>query len=49
MSSETVQTLLVVLLVACAAVYMGRRWYRFAMSARKKSAGGGCGGDCCPH
>ena len=38
-----------ILLVACAALYMGRRWYRFAVSARKKSAGGGCGGDCCPH
>jgi hypothetical protein len=48
MSSETVQTLHAVLLVACAALYMGRRWYRFAASARKK-ADGECGGGCCPH
>lgn len=48
MTSATLQTLFVVALVACALLYMGRRWYRFAAAARRKNDSG-CGGGCCPH
>jgi hypothetical protein len=45
MDSQSLQTLLVALVVAVAALFIGTRWYRTFASARKKS-GPGCGGDC---
>lgn len=43
-----VQTLIVVLIVAAAALYVGGRWRRTLLSAR--AAKPGCGGDCgCSH
>jgi hypothetical protein len=45
MDSQTLQTLLVAVVIAVAALFLGTRWYRTFASSRKKS-GPGCGGDC---
>ena len=45
MSAESVQTLLVAVIVASAALFVGRGWYRAFAAARRKK-GPGCGGDC---
>ena len=42
-----VQTLIVALIVAAAAIFMGARVMRSVNAARAKKKGGGCGGDCC--
>ena len=41
------QTLIVALIVAAAALFMGARVVRSVHAARAKKKGGGCGGDCC--
>ena len=43
MDSQTLQTLVVALIVGVAALFVGRKWYRTFAAARKKP---GCGGDC---
>jgi type II secretory pathway pseudopilin PulG len=40
------ESIVVALIVAAAAVYAGRRLWRTVATARRKSKGG-CGGDCC--
>ena len=40
---QTLQSLLVLAIVAAAALFIGTRWYRTYASARRKK---GCGGDC---
>lgn len=39
-------TVVVALIIAAAMLYLGRRMWRTAATARRKSEGG-CGGDCC--
>lgn len=44
------QSVIVALILAAAALYVGRRVYRSYAAVRRKSGGdGGCGGDCCGH
>lgn len=45
MSSESMQSLLVLIIVAAAAVFVGMRWYRTLATARRKNDSG-CGGGC---
>jgi hypothetical protein len=47
MDSQTLQTIIVALVVAAAALFMGVRVLRSVNAARAKKKGGGCGGDCC--
>ena len=46
MDPQTLQTLLVALVVAAAAVFIGARVLRSVHAARARKKGG-CGGDCC--
>ena len=43
MDAQTLQTILVALIIGAAALFVGSKWYRTFASARKKK---GCGGDC---
>ncbi|HET8655843.1 MAG TPA: hypothetical protein VFL93_10045 [Longimicrobiaceae bacterium] len=44
------QNVIVALILAAAALYMGRRVYRSYAAVRRKNDGnGGCGGGCCGH
>ena len=45
MDSQSLQSIVVALLVAAAVLFVGTRWYRTFAAARK--AKDGCGGDCC--
>jgi hypothetical protein len=45
MDPQTLQTLVVAIVVATAAVFMGARVLRAVNAARRKKDG--CGGDCC--
>ena len=47
MDPQTIQTLLVALIVAAAAVFMGVRVLRSVNAARARKKDGGCGGGCC--
>jgi hypothetical protein len=47
MDSQTTQTLIAVLIVAAAALFMGAKVVRAIKAARAKRKGEGCGGDCC--
>lgn len=44
MDSQALQGIVVALIVAVAALFIGTRWYRTYASARKSKAG--CGSDC---
>ena len=44
MTSDMLQSLLVLLIVAAAALFVGVRWYRTLATARRKDDG--CGGGC---
>lgn len=43
---QTLQSLLVLAIVAGAALFVGARWYRTFASLRRKKNDPGCGGDC---
>lgn len=45
MGSEAIQSLLVLIIVAAAALFVGTRWYRTFSVARRKDDGG-CAGGC---
>ena len=45
MDSQTLQTIVVALIIGAAAFFVGSKWYRTFASARKKK-GPGCGSDC---
>lgn len=47
MDPQTVQTLIVALIVAVAAVFMGARVLRSIHAARARKKDGACGGGCC--
>jgi hypothetical protein len=48
--SPMLQQWLVLLIVAVAVAYTGRRLWRSVAAGRKKMGGGGCGPDCgCGH
>ena len=47
MDPQTTQTLIAVLIVAAAALFMGARVVRAINASRAKRKGEGCGGDCC--
>ncbi|HEX6926160.1 MAG TPA: hypothetical protein VF167_12135 [Longimicrobiaceae bacterium] len=47
MDPQTVQSLIVALIVAGAALFMGLRVYRTISTSRARKKAGGCGGGCC--
>lgn len=47
MDPQSLQTLIVALIVVAAAVFMGTRVMRSVNAARAKKKGDGCGGSCC--
>jgi hypothetical protein len=47
MDAQTAQTVIVALIVAAAALFMGVRVMRAVNASRAKKKGGGCGGGCC--
>ncbi|MBW3630001.1 MAG: FeoB-associated Cys-rich membrane protein [Gemmatimonadetes bacterium] len=45
MDSQTLQTIIVALIIGAAALFVGRKFYRTFAAARKPK-GSGCGSDC---
>ena len=45
MDSQTLQTAVVALIIAAAALFVGRKFYR-TFAATRKPKGPGCGSDC---
>lgn len=47
MNGQLAQSLIVILIVGSAAMFMGMRVLRTINASRARKKDGGCGGDCC--